>query len=240
MQWRETGIVINRRAYGDSHMLLSLLTRERGLCKGLARSTAKRLPLQIGDLVDATWRAKLPSNLGYFTYEVSSSTFHYYFHDRIKLMCLSSIAYIISNALPENDPHPSLYDYFRSFTQAAETGVPWYNEYLKLELEVLSQLGFALDLSKCAVSNSRDNLSFISPKTGRAVSKVAGLQYKDKLLPLPKVLYNLCCSGVEVECCSDGEFASSLKVLGFFLRKHLLQGRHTFQECRDMLTGLLQ
>ncbi|MCU7611889.1 DNA repair protein RecO [Anaplasma capra] len=237
MQWREEGVVIGVRPYGDEHLLLSLFTRDRGLRRGLAKFVRKH-PLQIGDVVDATWRAKLPNNLGRFTYEMVSSTFYHYFHDKVKLMCLSSITHVINNALPENDPHPILYDSFQDFTSAAEAELPWYHCYLKLELVVLSQLGFALDLSKCAVSDARDNLLFISPKTGRAVSEGVGHAYKDKLLPLPKVLHSLSC-GAKVECCSAGEFALSLKILGFFLCKNLLQGSCTFEESRKMLAELL-
>ena len=230
-------MVIGARPYGDEHLLLSILTRNIGLRRGLTRFTRKRPP-QIGDLVDATWRAKLLSNLGHFTYEVITSTFYNYFRDRVKLMCLSSITHIMSVALPENEPHPTLYDSFQDFAAAAETEAPWYNHYLKLELLVLSQLGFALDLSKCAVSDTTDNLLFISPKTGRALSEIVGHAYRDKLLPLPKVLRGIS-HGVETECCSASEFALSLKVLGFFLRKHLLQESHTFEESRKRLTELL-
>ncbi|ACM49363.1 DNA repair protein RecO [Anaplasma marginale str. Dawn] len=237
MQWREMGVVMGTRPYGDEHLLLSILTRNRGLRRGLTRLTKKR-PLQIGDLIDATWRAKLPTNLGHFTCEVIASAFYSYFRDRIKLMCLSSITHIMSTALPENEPHPTLYDSFQDFAAAAEAEAPWYNHYLKLELLVLSQLGFALDLSKCAVSNSKDNLLFISPKTGRALSEAVGHAYRNKLLPLPKVLRSISC-GVETECCSADEFALSLKILGFFLHRHLLQESHTFQESRKILTGLL-
>ena len=231
-------MVIGARPYGDEHLLLSILTRNRGLRRGLTRFIRRRPP-QIGDLVDATWRAKLPSNLGHFTYEVITSTFYNYFRDRVKLMCLSSVTHIMSVALPENEPHPILYDSFQDFAAAAEAEAPWYNHYLRLELSVLSQLGFALDLSRCAISNTTDNLLFISPKTGRALSAVVGHAYRDRLLPLPKVLRSISC-GLETECCSASEFALSLKILGFFLRRHLLQENHTFKESRKILTELLE
>ena len=177
----------------------------------------------MGDRIQVCWRARLAENLGYFSkFEVASSAFYVYFQDRSKLLCLSSIAYTLCKALPVNDSHPKIYDCFVDFANMAEKNGDWFPQYLKLELEVLSQLGFALDLSRCAVLNSTDNLAFISPKTGRAISEKAGSMYRHLLFPLPKILRDLLHSHPTKLSCTPKEFILSIRILSFFLYKYLL------------------
>ncbi|MDB1135423.1 DNA repair protein RecO [Candidatus Anaplasma sp. TIGMIC] len=239
MQWQDHGMVVNMSPYGDTRVILSVFTRNHGLYNGLIRRCSKKQSLQIGDRISVTWRARLVNNLGYFSsYEVLSSSFYSYFQDRSKLLCLSSITATIYKSIPTNYAHPSLYDYLVEFADAAETGKHWYSKYLKLELEVLSQLGFALDLSKCAVYNSTENLQFISPKTGRAISEKAGAQYRHMLFPLPGILRDLN-RGISVERCTSREFAVCLRILGFFLHRHLLSEDANFVAQRKTMGALL-
>lgn len=239
MQWKDNGIVVNIKHYGDARVILCVFTRNHGVYNGLLRISKKKQQLQVGDIVLVTWRARLANNLGHFTTcEVISSTFYHYFQDRIKLLCLSSVTSTICKAIPVSDAHPLLYDHLVEFTKAAESNGQWYNAYVKLELEMLAQLGFALDLSKCAVYNTTNNLLFISPKTGKAISETAGAEFRHLLFPLPKTLLSLYWDECPSEC-SKREFATCLRILGFFVHRHLLSGDENFFEQRKVLISSL-
>ena len=236
MQWQGTGIVVGVRTYGDTRVILSVFTEDRGLQRGLAKLDKRKV--QVWDFVSVTWRARLQSNLGFFcNCEIVSSYFHTYFQDRIKMMCISSLALVVNEALPQNDPHPILYARLEEFTKVIN-GSDWQVKYLKVELELLAQLGFALDLSRCAVNDSTDELLFISPKTGKAISKAAAAGYEDKLFPLPEILSNLSCGNRHVDSCSVEEFNIGIKILGFFLHRYLLTGNRNFLEYRRMMVKM--
>ncbi|SCV65637.1 DNA repair protein RecO [Anaplasma phagocytophilum] len=239
MQWQDHGMIVSMTPYGDTRSILSVFTRNHGICNAMIRLNKKKQSLQIGDRVCVTWRARLANNLGYFnSCEIISSAFYAYFQDHSKLLCLSSVTSTIYKSVPTNDAHPVLYDYLIEFAEAAECGGHWYNEYLKLELEILSQLGFALDLSRCAVYHCEDNLLYISPKTGRAISERAGVSYRHLLFPLPQILRDLH-NGTHTEQCSRKEFLLCLQILGYFLHRHLLSDDSKFLEQRKEMTALI-
>ena len=52
-------------------------------------------------------------------------------------------------------------------------------------MDLLSEIGFGLNLETCVVSGAKANLTWVSPKSVRAVSKKAGSPYASRLLPLP-------------------------------------------------------
>ncbi|QXK91928.1 DNA repair protein RecO [Neoehrlichia mikurensis] len=238
MRWQDKGIIVGICKYGDQHLIISLLTKQHGLSKGLTRNTIRKVPiLQIGDYINVIWAAKSISNLGYFKCELITSTLHY-FHDKIKLMCIASITSIIGKILPENEVQPVIYQSLINLIQAIKNNTNWYNKYLKLELNILSHLGFALDLSKCAVNNSNYNLKFISPKTGKAISQEIGLQYKKKLFPLPKILQDIYNNNDTYQCSTE-EFKLSLKILGYFLQKNLSINNTTLSIYRNELINQL-
>ncbi|KJV68838.1 DNA repair protein RecO [Candidatus Neoehrlichia procyonis] len=238
MRWQDKGIIVGIRKYGDQHLIISLLTKQHGLSKGLTKNAIKKTSiLQVGDYINVMWSAKSISNLGYLKCELISSTLHY-FYDSIKLMCMASITSLIDKVLPENEAQPVIYQSFINFIKATKSNFNWYNQYLKLELNILSQLGFALDLSKCAVNNSNHNLKFISPKTGKAISQDVGLQYKKKLFPLPKILQDIY-NNDDTYQCSNKEFKLSLKILGYFLQKNLSINNTALSSYRNELINQL-
>jgi DNA repair protein RecO (recombination protein O) len=120
--------------------------------------------------------------------------------------------------LPEREPHEDVYQATARLTEAI-TGesAEWPADYVRWELELLTALGFGLDLSKCAVTGDSTDLAFVSPKTGRAVSQAAGRGYADRLLPLPAFLLG--------EAPSDrGDHLAGLRLTGYFLDRHVLHG----------------
>jgi DNA repair protein RecO (recombination protein O) len=137
-----------------------------------------------------------------------------------KLDALLSALLLVGTSLPERDPHPAIYhgllDFFASLTQSDAAG--WLEHYVRLELQLLAELGFGLDLSCCAATGSAENLAYVSPRSARAVSKEAGLPYHERLLPLPAFLNQ---GGAP----QAGDLLSGLKLTGYFLEKHLAEQR---------------
>ncbi|MBD0390986.1 DNA repair protein RecO [Wolbachia endosymbiont of Pentalonia nigronervosa] len=219
MKWQDEGVVIATKKYGDKNLILSLFTKNHGKYRGLVRSTNNKF--QISNLLHVEWSAKLPENLGFFKCELIESPFHHFFHDRLKNIAVVSFAFMLEKVLPENEPCIALYNHFQYFIDVIKyNNESWQSYYLNLELSLLTQLGFRLDLSKCAATGETEDLHFISPKTGRAVSKAAGDYYANKLLPFPQMLRDVYNNNLQ-NSYSFEEFQLGLRVTGHFLNKYL-------------------
>ncbi|MDR3132164.1 MAG: DNA repair protein RecO [Rickettsiales bacterium] len=240
MRWKDEGIVIAIKKYGDKNLVLSLFTKNHGKRRGLTRLTNdSNYKFQISNLLYAEWSAKLPENLGFFKCELIESPSHHFFQDRLKSITIVSFSSILEKVLPESEPYAVLYDNFLYFIDVIKhDNESWQGHYLNLELLLLTQLGFKLDLSKCAVTGAQEDLQFISPKTGRAVSKQAGDYYADKLLPFPQMLHDVYNNNLQ-NSYSYREFQLGLKVTGYFLNKYLFsQLNMRFPESRDLMLSL--
>ncbi len=220
MQWEDEGVLIAAKKYSDQCLILSLFTKNNGRRKGLIRiSKSNNYKFQIGNSLFIEWRARSLENLGYFKCELIKSTTHYFITSKIKAVAISSISSILEKVLPEGERYTALHeDLILLIDTMQNNDNTWQKYYLKFELKLLSQLGFALDLAKCTVSKTSENLKFISPKTGRAVSEKIGRSYT--LLPLPKMLHDIYNNNDQADYKFE-EFQLSLKVLGYFLNKHL-------------------
>jgi DNA repair protein RecO (recombination protein O) len=174
--------------------------------------------LEIGNRLKVTWRARLDEQLGNFTAEPVDAVSAVLLHDALKLAALASACAVADIVLPEREPHEDVYDATARLTDAI-TGedAAWPADYVRWELELLTALGFGLDLTQCAVTGDRDDLAFVSPKTGRAVSRAAGQGYIDRLLPLPAFLLG--------DARSDrSDHLAGLRLTGWFLDRHVLHG----------------
>lgn len=195
MEWSDQGILLSARAHGETSAIAEVLTRDHGRHKGLVRGgRGKRMVgvLQTGNEVACTWRARLSEHLGSFTIELSDARAARLMADPLRLAGLASLAATASAALPERDSHPGIYDASRAVLDSIETAPPesvaWIAGLVQWELGLLRELGFGLDLSACAATGQTDDLAFVSPRSGRAVSREAAEPYRDKLLPLPPFL----------------------------------------------------
>lgn len=189
-QWQDQSIILGVRAHGESGAIVSLLTCENGRQSGYVRgasSSKNRGTLEIGNIVDANWRARTSDGLGSLTLELSRSTAARIMQDPLKLAALQSACALCEQALPEKEGHEGLYHGLSALLNILE-GEVWAAGYIMWEIALLKELGFALDLSHCAGGGDMQTLAYVSPKTGRAVSLSAGEAYKDKLLPLPAFL----------------------------------------------------
>ncbi|MDP6573469.1 MAG: DNA repair protein RecO [Rhodospirillales bacterium] len=217
MDWTHDGIVLSARKHGETSAIVTLLTRQKGRHAGLVRGGAGRRQrgvLQPGNLVHAHWRARLPEHLGTLTCELAHAHAAEILHDAPRLAALSAACAVTDAALPEREAHPAVFDGLAALLDAL-VGGSWPSVYVKWELGMLGELGFGLDLSRCAATGSNDDLVYVSPKTGRAVSASAGEPYKDVLLPLPPFLLDEGMEGGAAEI-SDG-----LGLTGYFLERHV-------------------
>ncbi|UTW56671.1 DNA repair protein RecO [Kordiimonas sp. SCSIO 12610] len=222
MDWQDEGIVLSASKLGESDAVLEVLTpnygRHRGFVKG-GSGKRGRANLQAGNKLALTWRSRIEGNLGRFTVELVHSPLGSLMGDGFRLSALSAIVSVISASLPEREPHSGVYEVLEILIKLLEdSDDPQYlaSGLARLELGILSELGYGLDLSKCAATGSPDDLVYVSPKTGRAVSREAGKPYHDKLLPLPEFML---ASQAPVD--GNEDVINGLTLTGFFMERHV-------------------
>lgn len=193
MDWTDDAIVLGLRQFGENGAILEALTRAHGRHLGLVRgATSKRLKgsLEPGNGLRVHWRARLDQQLGNFTVELTVARAAQFFHDGLKLSGLGAACAVCIATMPEREGHARVFDAFEALLQSiADKASPsWVEDYVRFEIGLLEDLGFGLDLSRCAVTGTRSDLTYVSPKTGRAVCTDAAGPYRDRLLRLPRFL----------------------------------------------------
>ena len=195
MEWTDEAIVLSARRHGESSAVVQLLTASQGRHAGLMRGAGgkrNRGVAEPGNLVQAAWKARLADHLGTLTLEPLHQTAAILMAAPRRLAGLVSACAVVEAALPEREPHPALYAGLRALLSVMEDhpgdDAIWPAAYVHWELGLLAKLGFGLDLTKCAATGATENLIYVSPRTGRAVSAAAGEPYKDRLLALPAFL----------------------------------------------------
>jgi DNA repair protein RecO (recombination protein O) len=221
MQWTDEGIVLGVRRHGEASAILELMTRAHGRHLGLVRGGfGPRLKpiLQPGNSVTATWRARLDEHLGNYTVEPMRQRASNFFASPHAIYGISHLAAMM-RLLPERDPHAGLYSVFEEVLDRLEDPVLAAPLVARFELQLLSELGFGLDLSQCAATGSSGDLIYVSPKSGRAVSRVAGEPWADKMLRLPAFLR-------EADAAPAGrDLVDGFALTGFFLARYVLEPR---------------
>lgn len=190
MEWRDQGILLGVRRHGETAAIIDVLTAEHGRHAGVVRGGAGRriAPiLQPGAQLDVTWRARLEEHLGSFSIEPVRSRASL-MSDREALAALNAVTALLSFALPEREAHEALYRRTLALLDLIEDNALWPVGYVRWELALLDDLGFGLDLERCAVTGSTEDLAFVSPKSGRAVSSRGAGDWVDRLLPLSPAL----------------------------------------------------
>lgn len=190
MEWQGEGTVIARRPHGETAVIIEVLTARHGRHAGLVPGGASRkraAMLQPGARLDLRWRARSEDQLGHFSAEpvrLRSGLLA----DPLGLAGLNAVCALLLFALPERDPHPALVALTEALLEAMEAGADWSGDYLRWEMKLLDEMGFGLDLSACAVTGARDGLAYVSPRSGRAVSREGAGEWADRLLPLPALM----------------------------------------------------
>ncbi len=241
MQWRSEGIVISAKSHGENHLVLGAFTRDYGYHKGYVfggNGSRKRPLLELGNLLDLKWSSRFEDQLGTFTIEPVENYASSFFHDATRLCALNSMAHFL-HFLPERQPHEMLYGETLNMLAVLREGKKWYLRFVLWELSFLEALGFALDLSRCALTRENSGLCYVSPNTGRAVTKAAGAPYADKLLSLPDFLQNPSVS-VNVTNYNLTDIRRGLALTEFFLDKMLKEHFCTgMPEVRGRMVGLI-
>jgi DNA repair protein RecO (recombination protein O) len=219
MEWSDEGVVLSVRAHGETAAVVELFTRAHGRHLGLVhggRSRRLRPVLQVGNHVDATWKARLADNLGHFGIELRKGFAAALMDDAAALAAMTSVA-ALARLLPERDPHPNLFEITLFVLGYLDDAAVWPALVVRWELALLDELGFGLDLATCAATGGTNDLVYVSPKSGRAVSAVAGEPYKDRLLPLPAFL-----RGGPAGSISRDDVLAGLTLTGYFLEARAL------------------
>jgi DNA repair protein RecO (recombination protein O) len=217
MEWRDQGILLSARRHGETSAIIEVFTPSQGRHAGIVRGgTSRKIApiLQPGAQLDVAWRARLEDHIGAFTVEPVRSRAVTAMQDRLSLAGLNTVTALLSFSLPEREPHAPLYHRTQSLLDLLDQGELWPLAYLQWELSLLEELGYGLDLSACAVTGTQEGLVFVSPKSGRAVTREGAGEWANKMLPLPPVLRG------EGDAAND-EIAAGLKTTGYFLEHRL-------------------
>jgi len=217
MEWHDHGILLNTRRHGETSAIIDVFTVRHGRHAGIVRGGASRKiapVLQPGAQLDLMWRARLEEHLGTYQVEPLRSRAAAAMSGRLALAGLNAVTAVLAFCLPEREAHAGLYSQTEMLLDLLGQDDVWPLAYLKWELALLDEMGFGLDLSKCAVTGQTDGLIFVSPKSGRAVSAKGAGEWADRMLPLPPCLQGM-------GPAPDAEVLQALGTTGYFLMHRL-------------------
>ncbi len=221
MQWTDEGIVLGVKRHGETSVILELMTHAHGRHLGLVRGGAGprlRGVLQPGNALRATWRARLDEHLGHYTVEPVNLRAAGFFAAAHAVHGVTHLA-ALCRLLAEREPHAGVHDALETILGRLDDPHAAAPMIARFELDFLAELGFGLDLLSCAATGATDDLIYVSPRSGRAVSRAAGEAYRDKLMRLPAFLRG------EAEPESAAELADAFALTGFFLDRHAFAPR---------------
>lgn len=237
MHWTDEGIIIGTRRHGETSLIVELMTARHGRHLGLVRggrSRTQRPVLQAGNSVTATWRARLDEHLGNYAIEPATLRAARLMETPAGLYGLQALAGLV-RLLPERDPHPQIYAALAAMVDLLDDPVLAGALIVRFELRMLEELGFGLDLDTCVATGTNDDLAYVSPKSGRAVSRSAGDPYRERMLVLPAFLLSL--PGVRP---GPEDLLNAFRLTGFFLARHVYEPRGlTPPEARERLVALI-
>lgn len=222
MEWRDEGIIIGSRRHGESSIILEVMTRGHGRHMGIVRGGRSRRMqpvLQAGNRVELVWRARLDEHLGMFQVEPLELNAARLLSSACAVYALQTLAAHL-RLLPERDPHAGLFETLAIVLEHLEDPATAAELLVRFELMVLEELGFGLDLGSCAATGATRDLVYVSPKSGRAVSRLAGDPYRDRMLPLPAFLN----AGAGQRGDSDA-IQDAFRLTGFFFNRHVYEPR---------------
>jgi DNA repair protein RecO (recombination protein O) len=221
MEWSDQGIVVGVRRHGEANAIVEVMTVAHGRHAGLVRGgagTRLRPVLQPGNTIAVVWRARLDEHLGHYAVEALRARSAAFLDVPHALYGLGHLCGLV-RLLPERDPHPDLYAELDEILDHFGDPLAAATHIARFELRLLAELGFGLDLESCAATGARGDLIYVSPKSGRAVSREAGEPWRDKLLRLPDFLQ----AGTQAP--TREELAHGFALTGFFMARHVLEPR---------------
>lgn len=240
MEWSGTAVVLAARGFGETGAIVEVLTRGEGRYAGLVHGGAsrrKRPLLQPGNRVHASWRARVADNLGSLSVEADDLRAGRLMDDAAAIEAMSGACALANLALPEREPHPNVYEGLEALLAGLESTELWPAILVKWEAGLLADLGYGLDLARCALTGAREGLTHVSPKSGRAVCGEAeeAAPYKDKLFALPAFLID---AAAPVE---EGDVAAGLALTAHFLERRILwPADRRLPEARERMRARLE
>lgn len=218
----ENALVLSRRPLGETSWIISVLTSDHGRHVGVLK---QKKPPEIASFISVRWQARLAEQMGRFYIEETKAFSVGFMDDKKRLACLGALCALLDDTLPERQSYPELYHAVIAFLNTLENP-DFLKKYVRLESALLTALGFGLDTSQCAGGGDNNDLAYISPKTGRAVSREMGIPYHDKLLILPRFLW-------QESIASLDDIRQGLHLTGYFLEQHAVH--HTLPKIREQL-----
>ncbi|MEI7669620.1 MAG: DNA repair protein RecO [Pseudomonadota bacterium] len=222
----DNAIILSIRKFGENSAIINLITPEYGLYSGIVKgmtSKSKRGIYQIGNIVSVKWQARLQEHLGMLNCELVKPVAAFMLDNRLKLSVLNSAVAITEKILLEREKQELIFhNFLRLLNSLCEDG-DYLSDYVRLEFNLLRASGFGIDISCCAATGDTDNLIYVSPKSGRAVSKEAGKPYHDKMLPLPDFLKDF------PETPNKNNLSNildGLKLCGYFIKERVVTHRN--------------
>lgn len=231
MKFNDHGIIISLKKYGENSLIVKVFSQNHGIYRGFVKSVKSskdKVNYQIGNLISFEYRSRIEENLGqFFAVDLVRSCCGKIMFDPLRLACVNSLFSIIDSVFLEREEHQNLFEKLQNFLQKLSDEnsqkKDFLADYVRLELEILKTLGYGIDLSSCAVTESKNDLAFVSPKSARAVSYSVGKPYQSKLLKLPRFL-------LKDEDCDEEQLLDGLKMSGFFLEKFVFEERTGFEK----------
>jgi DNA repair protein RecO (recombination protein O) len=238
VRWEDDGIFLVGRPHGETSVIAEIFTRDHGRVPGFVkggRSRRLRPLLQTGNELLVDWRARLDDQLGVYTAELAKATAARLLDDKLALAGVTALASLLQ-ILPEHDPHPKLFEAATNcLASAGDDDFPVL--MIRFEFRMLDELGFGLDLSRCAASGRTDDLVYVSPRSGQAVSRESGEPYRDRLLRLPEFMKKDSAGGLP----SGTDIADGLNLTGYFLQVHVFgETNKPLPKAREEFARLLQ
>lgn len=218
MQWTDEAILLGVRRHGETSVIAEMMTRSRGRHLGMVRSGRSRSMqpvLQPGNRLEVTWRARLDEHLGEYRVEPLALRAGRLMESATAVYGVQALGSLL-RLLPERDPHPHLFEALDIILDHLEEPATAGELFVRFELALLNDLGFGLDLEECAATGLRQDLAYVSPKSGRAVSRAAGAPWADKMLALPDFLASGTKQGADPE-----SLAAAFRLTGYFLERHV-------------------
>lgn len=219
IEWRDEAALLAVRPFGETSVIIEVFSATHGRHAGVVRGGTSRKvapTLQPGAQLSVTWKARLESHLGSFSVEPLRSRAAAAMGDRLALAGLNAVCGLLALVLPEREAHPALYDRTIALLDLLGQGDLWPLAYLRWEQALLEEMGYGLDLSACAVHGVNEDLTYVSPKSGRAVSRAGAGEWADRMLPLPPVLAGK-------GDASSSEILIALGTTGYFLENRLIR-----------------
>jgi DNA repair protein RecO (recombination protein O) len=222
MDWDLPAIVLDTRRYGEADLIASVMTEAHGAHRGLVRGGGGRSRAgiwQTGNILQTRWSGRTADQLGYFQAELVHATAAAVLDDPMGLAMLAAVCAELEDALPERQPHPSVFEGLLHLLPHLLLGAATLPDLVRWEVTLLADLGYGLDLTACAVTGTASDLAYVSPRTGRAVSAAAAGVWADRLLPLPPFLAGEASAGPE-------DWRDGLRLTGHFLTRDVFGARH--------------